>query len=99
MRNCVVVGCFRNAVSRGYVGLSKHGPSSIKNIGLYVLFIYMIGKCLLVAWLVGDHLLFRDFGPCGIFMTMCYNNRCHGNTVEGFWALRDNIYDYVCLLL
>lgn len=26
-------------------------------------------------------------------------NRCHGNVVKGFWALRDNTYVYVCLLL
>jgi hypothetical protein len=26
---------------------------------------------------------------------MCCYNRCHSNAVEGFWALWDNIYDYV----
>jgi uncharacterized YccA/Bax inhibitor family protein len=27
---------------------------------------------MLVAWLVGEHLLLRDFGPCGIiFMNAC----------------------------
>jgi hypothetical protein len=24
-----------------------------------------------VCWLVGDHLLLRDFGPCPIILTMC----------------------------
>jgi hypothetical protein len=33
-----------------------------------------------------------------IFMNVCCYNRCHGNAVKGFWALWDNIYDYVCLL-
>jgi hypothetical protein len=28
---------------------------------------------------------------------VCYN-RCHGNTVTGFWALWDNIYEYVCVI-
>jgi hypothetical protein len=33
--------------------------------------IYIISKCWLVASLVGDYLLLRDFGPYGIiFMTM-----------------------------
>jgi hypothetical protein len=50
----------------------------------------------LVGWLIGDHLLLRDFGPYGIiFEYACPYNRCHGNSVEGFWTLLDNIRDYV----
>jgi hypothetical protein len=26
---------------------------------------------------------------------MCCHNRCHGNAVMEFWALRYNIYDFV----
>jgi hypothetical protein len=33
-----------------------------------------------------------------IFLNLCYN-RCHGNAVKGIWALWDNIYDCICLLL
>jgi hypothetical protein len=51
------------------------------------------------CWLLGDHLLLRDFRPYGIIFTnVCYN-RCHDNAVKGFWALWNNIYDSVCLLL
>lgn len=32
-------------------------------------------------------------------MSVCVVNRCHSNVLKGFWALRDNIYGYVCLLL
>jgi hypothetical protein len=39
---------------------------------------------------------FRD-EPYFMFMNVCCYNRCHGNTVEGFWALWDNIYD--CMLI
>jgi uncharacterized YccA/Bax inhibitor family protein len=28
--------------------------------------VFMISKCRLAAWLDGDHLLLRDFGPYGI---------------------------------
>jgi uncharacterized YccA/Bax inhibitor family protein len=32
----------------------------------------VISKCWLGAWLVGDHLLLRDFGPYGlIFINVC----------------------------
>jgi hypothetical protein len=60
--------------------------------------IYLKSKCWLVAWLVGDHLLLRDFAPYGItFMNMCVccYNRCRGNAVKGFWALWYNIYECV----
>jgi hypothetical protein len=40
--------------------------------------------------LVGDHSL-KSLLHC----VCCYNRR-HGNAVEGFWALWDNIYDCVC---
>jgi hypothetical protein len=41
----------------------------------------------------------KDFGPYGkIFMKVFCYNRCHGSVVKGFWALWDNIYNYVCLL-
>jgi hypothetical protein len=41
-------------------------------------------------------MLSKDFEPCDIiFMNACCYNRCHGNTVKGFWALWDNIYDHV----
>jgi hypothetical protein len=41
----------------------------------------------------------RYSGPYAtIFMNVCYN-RCHGNAVAGFWALWNNIYNYVRLLL
>jgi hypothetical protein len=37
-----------------------------------------------------------DFGPYRInIMNVCCYNRCHGNAVEGFWTLCDNIYDCV----
>jgi hypothetical protein len=49
--------------------------------------------------LVGDHLLLRDCGPYRlIFMNVRCYNRCHGDD-KGFWALQNNIYDNVCLLL
>jgi hypothetical protein len=43
----------------------------------------------------------RDFGPYRIiFMNVCvFYNSCHGNAFKGFWALWDNIYDHMCLLL
>jgi hypothetical protein len=42
-------------------------------------------------------MLLRDFGPYGImFMNMCCYNRCHGNAINEFWALRDDIYECVC---
>jgi hypothetical protein len=49
----------------------------------------------LLAWLIGGHLLLRDIGCNGIiFMNACCYNHCHGNIVKGFWALLDNIYDF-----
>jgi hypothetical protein len=30
--------------------------------------IYVIGKCWLIAWLVADHTLLRDFGPRRIIL-------------------------------
>jgi uncharacterized YccA/Bax inhibitor family protein len=47
--------------------------------------VYIIGKCWLVAWLVGDHLLLRDFGPYGIIFT----NMCVVITVAMVILLRD----------
>jgi hypothetical protein len=53
----------------------------------------------IVAWL-------RDLEPyVTTFMNVCVccNNRCHGNAVNGFWALHlvfgtlRDIYEYVCL--
>jgi hypothetical protein len=32
-------------------------------------------------------------------MNVCCCNCYHGNAVIGFWALLDNTYDYVCVLL
>jgi hypothetical protein len=46
-----------------------------------------------------DHVLLRDFGLYRIIFMNAFYNRCHGNTVKGFWALWHNIYEYVCLLL
>jgi hypothetical protein len=60
--------------------------------------IYLYNKEVLVAWLVDDNLLLRDFGCYGvIFMNVCVVNHCHGNTVQRFWALLDNIYMTMCV--
>lgn len=47
----------------------------------------------LVVWLVGGHLLLRNFGPYGIIVmnVFCYNRRC--GDVMRVWALRDNVYE------
>jgi hypothetical protein len=40
-------------------------------------------KQVMVAWLVGDHLLLGDFGPYGIiFMSVCFYNSSYGNAVK-----------------
>jgi hypothetical protein len=59
----------------------------------------MIDKCRLVAWLVDDQLLLRDFGPYGIIFMMCmfFYNWCNGNAVKVFCPLLDNIL--ACALL
>jgi hypothetical protein len=60
----------------------------LKNITNQHVSVYIMRKCWLVAWLVGNHLLFRDFGPYGIiFMNVCCYNRGHGNAVKSFGAL------------
>jgi hypothetical protein len=46
--------------------------------------------------------LLRDFGPYGIIfvnMCVCYYNRHHGNAVKGFWAIWDNIYECVRVVI
>jgi hypothetical protein len=45
--------------------------------------IYIINKCALVAWLVGDYLLLCDFRLYG----HTFYNRCHGYAVKEFWDL------------
>jgi hypothetical protein len=56
--------------------------------------IYPYNKQVLVAWLVGDNLLLRNFGPYGIICVCCYNP-CHGNAVKDFGVLWDIIYNCV----
>jgi hypothetical protein len=51
---------------------------------------------MLIVWLVGHHLLLRDYGPCRILFYEC--EYCYNRfivwlsfVVTGFWALRHNI--------
>jgi hypothetical protein len=49
---------------------------------------------MLVVWLVGDHLLFGDFAPCGkIFMNMCIITVAMAMLLLEFWTSWNNIYD------
>jgi hypothetical protein len=68
----------------------------LRDFGPYAIIFYEY-MCVITVAMV---MLLRDSGPYGIifYEYVCYN-RCHGNAVKGFWALWDNIYDYVCLLL
>jgi hypothetical protein len=48
--------------------LRTHRCKNLKSYLFFVWSIYIINKC----WLVGDHFLLTDFGPCGIiFMNVC----------------------------
>jgi hypothetical protein len=59
--------------------------------------IIFLNVCVVIT--VDILMLLRDFGPYGIiFMNVCCYNRCHGNAVKRFGALRD-IHEYMCSLL
>jgi hypothetical protein len=87
--------------------LTNFGPYGIIFMNVYVaITVAMVmllrgfwASCLLsICWLVGDYLLFRDFGPCMILFMMCVLfSRCHSDAVKEFWVLWDNVYDCVCL--
>jgi hypothetical protein len=67
----------------------------VKSARIFI--ICIISKCRLVSWLVGDHLLLRDFGPYGIIFMIII-------TVIMVMLLRDFepygvIFMTLCLLL
>jgi hypothetical protein len=49
----------------------------------------VIRKCWLVALLVSDHLLYKDFWPYGIIFINVFYKCYYVNVVRGFWALWD----------
>jgi hypothetical protein len=52
--------------------------------------IIFINECVITVAII---ILLKDFGPCEC---VCYYNRCHNNTVKGFWALWDI---YMCVII
>jgi hypothetical protein len=58
--------------------------------------ILSVNKCLLVAWLVGYHLLLSYFGHYGVIcLCVCCSNSCRGNAVRDFGR---NVFCHVCWL-
>jgi hypothetical protein len=61
--------------------------------GLYRIIIFMT-----FVVIVSIAILLTDFGPYGIFTKVSVVTVGRDNAGKSLWALRDNIYDYVCLL-
>jgi hypothetical protein len=57
----------------------------LRDFGLHVMY-------LCVGRLVGDHLLFSNFGPYGTFMMRVCYSLCCGNAVQRFGVLREFLY-------
>jgi uncharacterized YccA/Bax inhibitor family protein len=58
-------------IKSGRVTLERFMLGLVEKLTMYLL-LYLYNKQVLVAWLVGDHLLLKDFGHYGIiFRTTC----------------------------